>query len=230
MVRIATLGTGRLSVHWCGCAPNHGGPRTTGAPAEPFSASAAELCQCPRPRRTSWKELSLRLTSTNGSWSPSINQTTKHAEILQTPYIYGNSQATKHVEIPADAVHRQSCCRAYCDTSTGSSVLDCERRGKKRCAVHRLFCGRPFDQPGQPGDQARRVFADTVHRPCCRVPVVIQRQVPSDTDCVEDSGSPAGAVHRQSGHACDQAEEIIPQGSAFRSVSDSLTICQCLRS
>ena len=55
----------------------------------------------------------------------------------------------------ADTVHRQGCCRASCDTATGPSVSDCAKEGGSSAgAVHRQFCGRPCDQPDQPGDHA----------------------------------------------------------------------------
>ena len=97
----------------------------------------------------------------------------------------------------AGTVHRQGCCRAYCDTAAGPSVSDCAKdRGSSAGAVHRQFCGRPFDQPDQPGDQARRDFADTVHQPCCRRACCDTATGPSDTDGFEDCESPAGAAHR----------------------------------
>ena len=97
----------------------------------------------------------------------------------------------------ADAVHRQGCCRAYCDTATSPSVSDCAKDGGSPAgAVHRPSCGRPFDQPDQPGDQARRDFADTVHQPCCRRACCDTATGPSDTIGFEDCESPSGAAHR----------------------------------
>ena len=64
----------------------------------------------------------------------------------------------------------------------------------------------------QSGDRARRVPVDLLHRQGCRYTCGDAVKGPSDSDCFEDSGKPAGAVRRQScGRACDQAEEIIPQ-------------------
>ena len=104
----------------------------------------------------------------------------------------------------SDTVHRQGCCRAYCDTATGPSDSHCAKDGRSSAgAVHRQFCGRPFDQPDQPGDQARRDFADLLHfdtdtacQPCCRRACCDTATGPSDTDGFEDCESPAGAAHR----------------------------------
>ena len=116
----------------------------------------------------------------------------------------------------ADAVHRQGYCRrAYRDTATGPSTV--AQPGDQACrdfadTVRQQGCSRAcHDTATGPGDQARRDSAGTVHRrvrcrACCDTATG-----PSVSNCVEDSGSPACAVHRQSGHACDQAEGIIPQ-------------------
>ena len=51
--------------------------------------------------------------------------------------------------IPADTVHRQGCCRAYCDTATGPSVSDCgEGGGSPAHAAHRQNYGRASDHAG----------------------------------------------------------------------------------
>ena len=39
--------------------------------------------------------------------------------------------------ISADTVHRQGCCRAYCDTATGPSVSDCAKDGGSSSASKR---------------------------------------------------------------------------------------------
>ena len=99
--------------------------------------------------------------------------------------------------LPAGTVHRQGYCRAYCDTPTGPSVSDCAKDGGSPAgAVHRQFCGRPFDQPDQPGDRASRDFADTVYQPRCRRACCDTATGPSDTDGFEDCECPAGAAHR----------------------------------
>ena len=63
-----------------------------------------------------------------------------------------------------------------------------------------------------PGDQACRVPTDTIHRQgCCRYACGDATTGPSDSDWVEDRGSPPGAVRRQScGDACDHADVPVP--------------------
>ena len=127
----------------------------------------------------------------------------ERAQIVDVP-VPLDQPGDQACRLPADTVHRQCCCRAYCDTATGPSVSDCAKDGGSPAgAVHRQFCGRPFDQPDQPGDQARRDFADllhldtdTVHQPCCRRACCDTAKGPSDTDGFEDCESPAGATHR----------------------------------
>ena len=52
--------------------------------------------------------------------------------------------------VSADTVHRQGCCRAYCDTATGPSVSDCgEGGGRPACAVHRQKYGRASVEVGK---------------------------------------------------------------------------------
>ena len=60
----------------------------------------------------------------------------------------------------------------------------------------------------KPGDQACRDFADTVHRPgCCRA-YYDTATGPLASNCAEDGGSPAGAVHREfGGRPCDQPDQ-----------------------
>ena len=64
----------------------------------------------------------------------------------------------------------------------------------------------------QPGDQARRVPADSVHRQCCcRDACGDAEKGPSVSDCIEDSGNPACEVRRQScGGACVHADAPVP--------------------
>ena len=67
----------------------------------------------------------------------------------------------------------------------------------------------------QPGDQACREYADSLHRPrrlCARVDATTG---PSSSDGAENGGSHAGAVRRQSsGCACDHASMPVPQVAA----------------
>ena len=72
----------------------------------------------------------------------------------------------------------------------------------------------------QPGDQARRFPADFPHLQSCRYACGDAVTGPSDSDCIEDSGKPAGAVRRQScGRACDQADG--PGNQACQDPADS---------
>ena len=115
--------------------------------------------------------------------------------------------------ILADTVHRQGYCRHACGvTATGPLYSDCvEHCGSPAGEVRRDSCGCACDHVDRPGDQAGRDSADEVHRHGSRRACCDTVTGPSDTDGFEDCESPAGAVHRQSGHACDQAVEIIPQ-------------------
>ena len=61
----------------------------------------------------------------------------------------------------------------------------------------------PLDQPG---DQACRVPADSIHRQGCRRAFCGATKGPSDSRCVEDRGSPAGVARRQS---CGCARQIV---------------------
>ena len=90
------------------------------------------------------------------------------------------------------------------EQTTGTSVSDCAAdRESPASAV-----------PDQPGDQARRDFADTVLRQgYCRHAGGDTTTGPSDSDLFEDCGSPAGAVHRQSCEcASDHADHEVAGG------------------
>ena len=114
--------------------------------------------------------------------------------------------------VPADLLHRQGCRYASGDAVKGPSDSDCiEDSGKLAGAVRRQSCGRACDPADGPGDQACQDPTDSMHRRGCRCPCGDATTGPSFSDYAEDGVSPAGAVHRQSGHACDQAEEIIHQ-------------------
>ena len=106
-------------------------------------------------------------------------------------------------ESPADAVHQQVCRSACRDTATGFTVAQ-PGDHLRRDSAHQQGCrGACCDTAtgftvAQPGDQACRDSADTVHRPdCCRA-YYGTATGPSVSNCAEDGGSPAGAVHRQS--------------------------------
>ena len=56
-----------------------------------------------------------------------------HEQIVEyvknIPQEHISERTTEQTCIPADTVHRQGCCRAYCDTATGPSVSDCAKDG-----------------------------------------------------------------------------------------------------
>ena len=61
----------------------------------------------------------------------------------------------------------------------------------------------------QPGDQVCRVPTDSVHRQgCCRYACGDAVKGPSNSDGVEDCGSPAGAVRRQSCGGADGMRQV----------------------
>ena len=131
------------------------------------------------------------------------------------------TQMTKRDEIPQTQYTDKGYCRAYSDTTTGPSASNCaEDGGSPADAVHR--------QPDSPGDQARRDSADTIHRQgYCRA-YYDTATGPSASNCAEDGGSPADAVHRQpdppGGHARrDSADTIHRQGYCRRACCDTAT-------
>ena len=129
----------------------------------------------------------------------------------------------------SDAVYRQGCRFACCDATTGPSTGD--QPGDQACrdsedAVHRqgyrcAFCDTATGPStvARPGDQECRDSAVTP-RQGCRDASGDAATGPADSDCGEDGGSPARAVHRQScGRACDQADQ--PGDQARRNPTDS---------
>ena len=75
----------------------------------------------------------------------------------------------------------------------------------------------------QPGDQTRRVPADLVHRQNCRYACGDAVKGPSDSDCFEDSGKPAGAVRRQScGGASGLADAPVPPVALQERISERM--------
>ena len=123
---------------------------------------------------------------------PSINQGTKHAVFSQIQYI------DKVIVDMRVVLRRQVPC-----IQTVWKIVE---------APPAKFVGTVVDVPVIDQVSKRVEILQTKYTDTeAAVPVVIQRQVPQMQMVFEDSESPAGAVHRQSGHACDQAVEIIPQ-------------------
>ena len=107
--------------------------------------------------------------------------------------------------VPTDSIHRQVCRSACGVAATGPSFSDGEQT------------------VDQPGDQACRIPAETVvHRQgYCRYACGDAATGPSYSDFVEECGSPAGAVRRDScGCACDLADQ--PGDQAGRDPADSV--------
>ena len=87
------------------------------------------------------------------------------------------NQVTKHAEFTQNVFHRQVC-RSPCGVAaSGPSYSDGEQT------------------VDQPGNQACRILADTVHRQgYCRHACGVTATGPLYSDCVEDCVSPAGEV------------------------------------
>jgi len=129
----------------------------------------------------------------------------------------------------ADSTHRQGRRRAGGDATTFSSapqilneivevveVVGAVKNGPQERISEKIDDDTvPVDQPGDP---ARRDFADTVHRSgCCRA-VYDATTGPSFSGCAEDGKSPAGAVHRQScgGGSTTEQQDVFDPGSGLR--------------
>ena len=118
---------------------------------------------------------------------------------------------------PAGPLCRQGCRHACGCATTGPSNSDSGKDGgRPALAVHRQNCGHACDQADQPGDQACQDSADSIYRRPCGDATT----GPSVSDCAEEGVSPAGAVHRQSAHACDQADQ--PGDQACQDCADSI--------
>ena len=122
---------------------------------------------------------------------------------------------------PADSVRRQGCRHTCGDGTTGPSVSDCAEnlespagaaRGRMHVQIDDVPVPRGAQPVDQPGDQACLCSADSIHRQGCRYACGDAANGVSDADGVEDRGSPAGVVRRQScGGACDHADApVVP--------------------
>ena len=110
---------------------------------------------------------------------------------------------------PEDTLRRQGCRHACGDATIGPSVSDvfedcgspADAVGQSGgCAGDHAGASEPVDQPG---DQACRDPADSIHRRGCRCPCGDATTGPSVSDCAEDGGSP-DTVHRKNyGRPCD---------------------------
>ena len=93
--------------------------------------------QCLRSRNKFWKSRrslrrgASRSVSSNALVDVPVPQIREQivGVVKNIPHQRISERTAEQTCIPADTVHRQGCCRAYCDTAIGPSVSDCAKDG-----------------------------------------------------------------------------------------------------